>query len=49
MMDVPPERLFAPLVTMADFMRILETARPTVGKGDLDAYKKFTDEFGQEG
>ncbi|KAK4536707.1 hypothetical protein CDCA_CDCA09G2732 [Cyanidium caldarium] len=49
LLDVPPDRLLVPDVCAADFEEVLCTARPSVAKRDLDAYERFTQEYGQEG
>lgn len=38
-----------PNITMRDFEKVLLRARPTVSPKDLEAYVKFTKEFGEEG
>ncbi|KAL3143023.1 Vacuolar protein sorting-associated protein 4B [Trebouxia sp. C0009 RCD-2024] len=38
-----------PAITMSMMRRVLEKARPTVSQSDLESYKKFTSEFGEEG
>ena len=38
-----------PSITMSMMRRVLEKARPTVSQSDLETYKKFTSEFGEEG
>uniref|UniRef100_A0A7S1SHI6 Spastin/Vps4 C-terminal domain-containing protein n=1 Tax=Tetraselmis chuii TaxID=63592 RepID=A0A7S1SHI6_9CHLO len=38
-----------PLITIRDFDRACERARPTVSEADLGIHQKFTDEFGEEG
>lgn len=48
-MDVPGEKLLEPIVTMADMLLSLSTAKPTVNDADLTKLKKFMDDFGQEG
>ncbi|XP_034036350.1 vacuolar protein sorting-associated protein 4B-like [Thalassophryne amazonica] len=48
-MDLPGEKLFEPVVCMADMLRSLNTTKPTVNDEDLEKLKKFTDDFGQEG
>lgn len=48
-MDVPGEKLLEPIVTMADMLLSLSTAKPTVNDADLGKLRKFMDDFGQEG
>ncbi|KAL6779965.1 VPS4 [Auxenochlorella protothecoides x Auxenochlorella symbiontica] len=38
-----------PKITFRDFEKVLLRARPTVSQDDLETYKKFTTEFGEEG
>ena len=38
-----------PPINMKMFKKVLQKARPTVSAADLDVYKKFTAEFGEEG
>eukprot|EP00798_Chlamydomonas_sp_ICE-L_P020535 gene20535-27325_t len=42
------KKVLPPPITMRDFERVLPRARPTVGKGDLEVFVKFTKEFGEE-
>eukprot|EP01063_Lacrimia_lanifica_P011300 TRINITY_DN1810_c0_g2_i1.p2 TRINITY_DN1810_c0_g2~~TRINITY_DN1810_c0_g2_i1.p2 ORF type:complete len:434 (+),score=153.26 TRINITY_DN1810_c0_g2_i1:87-1388(+) len=50
LMEVPHrEMVMCPDVTMTDFLRAFQTARPSVSQDDLKDHKKFTSEFGQEG
>jgi vacuolar protein-sorting-associated protein 4 len=46
--DVPPDKLLVPDVRFSDFEEVLMHTKPTVSKADLDAYERFTREFGQE-
>ncbi|XP_068092883.1 vacuolar protein sorting-associated protein 4B [Hyperolius riggenbachi] len=48
-MEVPGDKLFEPVVCMADMLRSLAHTKPTVNDQDLEKVKKFTDDFGQEG
>lgn len=48
-MDVEGEQLLEPPLTFKDFLRAVETSRPTVNESDLEQQRKFTDDFGQEG
>uniref|UniRef100_A0A7M4F2R4 Spastin/Vps4 C-terminal domain-containing protein n=1 Tax=Crocodylus porosus TaxID=8502 RepID=A0A7M4F2R4_CROPO len=47
--DVPADKLFEPHVSMADMLRPLANTKPTVNEQDLEKWKKFTEDFGQEG
>ena len=47
--DVQADELLEPELTVADFVRALTTARPSVNQADIDQYVKWTEEFGQEG
>jgi len=47
--DVPSDKLYPPTVSKLDFIKALETSRPSVSRDDLISYEKFTSEFGQEG
>ena len=38
-----------PSITMSMMRRVLEKARPTVSQSDLEVYKRFTSEFGEDG
>ena len=38
-----------PSITMNMMRKVLEKARPTVSNSDLDVYKRFTAEFGEDG
>eukprot|EP00891_Asterochloris_glomerata_P002717 jgi/Astpho2/2717/Aster-00903 len=38
-----------PPINMKMFLKVVQKARPTVSVADLDVYKKFTAEFGEEG
>eukprot|EP00922_Rhytidocystis_sp_ex-Travisia-forbesii_P035972 GHVS01053377.1.p1 GENE.GHVS01053377.1~~GHVS01053377.1.p1 ORF type:complete len:455 (+),score=93.40 GHVS01053377.1:21-1385(+) len=49
LMNIPPEQLLPPDVTMRDFMAVMENARPSVGEEDLCKHVKWTQQFGLEG
>lgn len=50
MYDLPdPNKLVPPLVEIGDFMTALTKVKPTVDKGQLEQYKQWTEEFGQDG
>ncbi|KAI9216196.1 P-loop containing nucleoside triphosphate hydrolase protein [Blastocladiella britannica] len=48
-MTVKGDELLEPPLTIAEFLKALATAKPTVGEGDLKQHVKFTHDFGQEG
>jgi len=47
--QVPPDRLCPPPVVYKDFEKALKKVKPSVGHGDLEQYRQWTEEFGQEG
>lgn len=48
-MQVGTDELLEPELTIKDFLRAVERAKPTVNEKDLEMHRKFTEEFGQEG
>ena len=48
-MDVDPEKLWEPPVSMRDMETSLEALKPSVNDDDLERMQKFTADFGQEG
>lgn len=48
-MNIPGDKLKEPLVCMADFLRSLTRAKPSVSDADLDKCRAFMEDFGQEG
>ncbi len=48
-MEIEGDDLLEPELTVRDFIRSLQTSRPTVNQNDLDQQIKFTKEFEQEG
>ena len=48
-MAVPSDKLKEPAVSTNDFLRSLQTTRPTVNAADLQKFEDFTRDFGQEG
>ncbi|KAJ9086921.1 Vacuolar protein sorting-associated protein 4 [Entomophthora muscae] len=48
-MEVGTDELLEPNLVVQDFIKAVQTGRPTVGVDDLKQHIKFTDEFGQEG
>ncbi len=47
--EVEGDDLMEPELTLADFVKSLQTTRPTVSDKDISEHVKFTNEFGQEG
>ncbi|KAI9146575.1 P-loop containing nucleoside triphosphate hydrolase protein [Paraphysoderma sedebokerense] len=48
-MQIKSEELLEPELTLADFLKSVATAKPTVNAEDLKQQIKFTTDFGQEG
>ncbi|KAJ3318465.1 Vacuolar protein sorting-associated protein 4 [Blyttiomyces sp. JEL0837] len=48
-MEVEPEELLEPDLTINDFMRAVRNGRKSVNDEDVGKYTKWTEEFGQEG
>lgn len=48
-MSIPGDKLKEPCLTIADFLKALNTNRPTVNSDDLKNFEDFTRDFGQEG
>ncbi|KAA8497879.1 Vacuolar protein sorting-associated protein 4 [Porphyridium purpureum] len=48
LMQVAPEQLHVPSVSMHDFEKALASSKPSVGADDITQHVKFTNEFGQE-
>ena len=42
-------QILPPLITRADFDKVLARQKPTVSKADLEVHERFTKEFGEEG
>jgi len=52
LMQIPPaqrESVVVLPITMSDFFRVLESARPSVGDEDIQRHVSWTSEYGQEG
>jgi len=49
LMDMKPDLLLPPEVSMVHFLKVMRNAKPTVSKSDLERYTQFTSEFGMEG
>jgi vacuolar protein-sorting-associated protein 4 len=47
--DVDPDNLLEPPLTLKDFVRAVKGARPTVSNVDLTRNAEWTSEFGSEG
>ncbi|KAI8852884.1 P-loop containing nucleoside triphosphate hydrolase protein [Chytridium lagenaria] len=47
--DVGPDELLEPDLTISDFMRAVKNGRKSVNDEDVSKYTKWTEEFGQEG
>lgn len=48
-MEVDPEQLALPDLTMKDFLKSLQSTRPTVNEADIKKHLEFTRDFGQDG
>lgn len=42
------DKVVPPTISMKDFLKVLDRARPTVSVKDLEVFERFTDEFGEE-
>lgn len=42
------DQVVPPIISMRDFDKVLERARPTVSPKDLEVFERFTEEFGEE-
>jgi vacuolar protein-sorting-associated protein 4 len=49
LLDILPEELSTPKVTMSHFRTVLETAKSSVSQADIERHVSWTEEFGQEG
>lgn len=47
--DVDPDQLLEPPLTLKDFVKAVKSARPTVSSQDLERNAEWTAEFGSEG
>lgn len=47
--DINGDDLAEPQLCLADFIKSLQTVRPSVSDADLKEHIKFTQDFGQEG
>lgn len=48
-MDIGPDELKEPDLTIKDFIKAIKNNRPTVNQTDIENHVKFTEDFGQEG
>ncbi len=48
-MDVDGSKLLPPLATLHDFLRSIESTKPSVNHEDVAKQMQWTQEFGQEG
>ncbi|PHJ18007.1 vacuolar protein sorting-associated protein [Cystoisospora suis] len=49
LMEVPPDHLLPPDLTMGDFTAVLRNARPSVSKEDIRKHEEWTRQYGVEG
>ncbi|EPR58789.1 vacuolar protein sorting-associated protein vps4, putative [Toxoplasma gondii ME49] len=49
LMEVPPNRLLPPELSMEDFIAVLRNARPSVSEEDIRRHEEWTRRFGVEG
>merc|ERR1712113_923140 len=52
LMEIPSEEqanVCAPMLSMADFLRVLRKVKPSVNQDDIVRQKEWTKEFGQDG
>jgi vacuolar protein-sorting-associated protein 4 len=47
--EVESDELLEPCLSLQDFIKSLQTTRPTVSESDIQDHVKFTQDFGQEG
>lgn len=47
--DIEPDQLLEPDLTVKDFLKAVQSSRPTVNKADIKQQVDFTNDFGQEG
>jgi SpoVK/Ycf46/Vps4 family AAA+-type ATPase len=48
-MQLPPNSMLVPEVTLDDMVTALRGQKPTVSKNDLRGYEEFTKNYGDEG
>ncbi|CEP11868.1 hypothetical protein [Parasitella parasitica] len=49
LMDIEADQLLEPELTVQDFLKAVESSRPTVNDVDIKQHVSFTNDFGQEG
>jgi vacuolar protein-sorting-associated protein 4 len=47
--DIGSDELLEPPLLLNDFLKAVQTSKPTVNQADLSQQIKFTQDFGQEG
>ncbi|KAI8984259.1 skd1 protein [Mycotypha africana] len=47
--DIEPDQLLEPELTVQDFLKAVQNSRPTVNQDDIQQQVRFTNDFGQEG
>ncbi|KAI8335968.1 P-loop containing nucleoside triphosphate hydrolase protein [Chlamydoabsidia padenii] len=47
--DIEPDQLLEPELTIRDFLKAAQNSRPTVNGSDISQHVTFTNDFGQEG
>lgn len=48
-MKLQTDELLEPSLTINDFLKSLNSSKPSVSEADINRHKQFTDDFGQEG
>lgn len=48
-MDIEGDQLMEPDLTVQDFLKAVQSSRPTVNEVDIKQHVSFTQDFGQEG
>lgn len=46
-MDITADQLMEPDLTLQDFLKAVQTSRPTVNEADIQQHIKFTNDFGK--
>lgn len=47
--EIEGDALLEPILSLQDFIKSLQSVRPSVSEKDISEHVKFTAEFGQEG
>lgn len=47
--DLPPDDVMQPVASLKHFRKSMMKVRPSVSKGDLKQYEKWTEEYGEDG